>query len=68
MGSNSVSLSSENLNNIISTTFFKFQPPTVHPINLVMEGSSMSILCIAMGTPTPTISLYISGIYKIINK
>ncbi|XP_077284865.1 Ig-like and fibronectin type-III domain-containing protein 2 isoform X2 [Arctopsyche grandis] len=37
------------------------EPPTVHPINLVMEGSSMSILCIAMGTPTPTISLYISG-------
>jgi len=38
-----------------------FQPPTVHPINLVMEGSSMTILCIAMGTPMPTISLYISG-------
>lgn len=37
------------------------QPPTVHPINLVMEGSSMTILCIAMGTPMPTISLYISG-------
>nr|CAD7400362.1 unnamed protein product [Timema poppensis] len=36
-------------------------PPTVHPINLVMEGSSMTILCIAMGTPMPTISLYISG-------
>lgn len=38
-----------------------FQPPTVHPINLVIEGSSMTILCIAMGTPMPTISLYISG-------
>lgn len=37
------------------------EPPTVHPINLVMEGSSMTILCIAMGTPMPTISLYISG-------
>lgn len=37
------------------------EPPTVHPINLVIEGSSMTILCIAMGTPTPTISLYISG-------
>nr|CAD7440282.1 unnamed protein product [Timema bartmani] len=37
------------------------KPPTVHPINLVMEGSSMTILCIAMGTPMPTISLYISG-------
>ncbi|GFG31451.1 hypothetical protein Cfor_07805, partial [Coptotermes formosanus] len=37
------------------------EPPTVHPINLVMEGSSMTVLCIAMGTPMPTISLYISG-------
>ncbi|XP_012543960.1 Ig-like and fibronectin type-III domain-containing protein 1 isoform X2 [Bombyx mori] len=37
------------------------EPPTVNPVNLVMEGSSMTILCIAMGTPTPTISLYISG-------
>lgn len=37
------------------------EPPTVHPINLVMEGNSMTILCIAMGTPLPTISLYISG-------
>lgn len=37
------------------------EPPTVHPINLVVEGSSMTILCIAMGTPTPTVSLYISG-------
>ncbi|XP_030759730.1 Ig-like and fibronectin type-III domain-containing protein 1 isoform X2 [Sitophilus oryzae] len=37
------------------------EPPTVHPINLVIEGSSMTILCIAMGNPMPTISLYISG-------
>uniref|UniRef100_T1HB70 Uncharacterized protein n=1 Tax=Rhodnius prolixus TaxID=13249 RepID=T1HB70_RHOPR len=37
------------------------EPPTVHPINLIVEGSSMTILCIAMGTPMPTISLYISG-------
>lgn len=37
------------------------EPPTVHPINLVIEGSSMTILCIAMGRPMPTISLYISG-------
>ncbi|KAK4873942.1 hypothetical protein RN001_013302 [Aquatica leii] len=37
------------------------EPPTVHPINLVIEGSSMTILCIAMGTPMPTISLYITG-------
>ncbi|XP_045478484.1 Ig-like and fibronectin type-III domain-containing protein 2 [Harmonia axyridis] len=37
------------------------EAPTVHPINLVIEGSSMTILCIAMGTPMPTISLYITG-------
>lgn len=37
------------------------EAPTVHPINLVTEGGSMTVLCIAMGTPTPTISLYISG-------
>ncbi|CAH0563601.1 unnamed protein product [Brassicogethes aeneus] len=37
------------------------EPPTVHPINLVIEGMSMTILCIAMGTPMPTISLYLSG-------
>ncbi|XP_041982407.1 Ig-like and fibronectin type-III domain-containing protein 1 isoform X2 [Aricia agestis] len=40
---------------------FVSQPPTVNPVNLVVEGSSMTILCIAMGTPTPTTSLYISG-------
>ncbi|XP_018897907.2 Ig-like and fibronectin type-III domain-containing protein 1 isoform X1 [Bemisia tabaci] len=37
------------------------EPPIVHPVNLVMEGSSMNILCIAMGNPMPTTSLYISG-------
>ncbi|KAJ1522116.1 hypothetical protein ONE63_002427 [Megalurothrips usitatus] len=37
------------------------EPPTVHPMNLVIEGNSMTVLCIAMGTPTPTISLYLSG-------
>ncbi|XP_013190125.1 Ig-like and fibronectin type-III domain-containing protein 1 isoform X2 [Amyelois transitella] len=37
------------------------EPPAVNPVNLVREGFSMTILCIAMGTPTPTISLYISG-------
>uniref|UniRef100_A0A0K8SXU6 Ig-like and fibronectin type-III domain-containing protein C25G4.10 n=1 Tax=Lygus hesperus TaxID=30085 RepID=A0A0K8SXU6_LYGHE len=37
------------------------EPPSVHPVNLLVEGSSMTILCIAMGIPMPTISLYISG-------
>jgi hypothetical protein len=44
-----------------SSLFYLRQPPTIHPVNLIMEGSSMTILCIAMGTPMPTISLYISG-------
>lgn len=38
------------------------ETPTVHPINLIVEGSSMTVLCIAMGSPPPTVSLYISGI------
>lgn len=28
---------------------------------MVMEGSNMTILCIAMGTPPPTVTLYING-------
>lgn len=35
--------------------------PTIHPMNLVLEGGSMTVICVAMGTPMPTISLYISG-------
>ena len=35
--------------------------PTVHPTSGVVLGSSMQILCIAMGSPTPTITLYIDG-------
>ncbi|XP_026478463.1 Ig-like and fibronectin type-III domain-containing protein 2 [Ctenocephalides felis] len=35
--------------------------PTVHPVDLVSEGNSMTVLCIAMGVPTPTISLYVGG-------
>ena len=37
------------------------QAPTIHPINMVTEGSSMTVLCIAMGTPLPTVTLYING-------
>lgn len=39
-----------------------FQAPTVHPINLIVEGGKMTVLCIAMGSPPPTVSLYISGV------
>ena len=38
-----------------------FQAPTIHPINMVTEGSTMTVLCIAMGTPLPTVTLYING-------
>lgn len=35
--------------------------PTIHPTNLVLEGGSMTVICVAMGTPMPTISLYVAG-------
>ena len=28
---------------------------------MVTEGSTMTVLCIAMGTPLPTVTLYING-------
>ena len=28
---------------------------------MVTEGNSMTVLCIAMGTPMPTVTLYING-------
>ena len=37
------------------------QAPTVHPINMVTEGNNMTVLCIAMGTPMPTVTLYLNG-------
>jgi hypothetical protein len=37
------------------------QAPTIHPVDMVLEGSSMTILCIAMGTPLPTVTLYLDG-------
>ncbi|XP_058985320.1 Ig-like and fibronectin type-III domain-containing protein 2 [Musca domestica] len=36
-------------------------PPTVHPADNVPEGGSMTILCLALGNPAPTISLYVGG-------
>lgn len=41
---------------------FSHQTPTVHPSNLIIEGGSMTVLCIAMGSPPPQVSLFISGI------
>ncbi|XP_018795157.1 PREDICTED: Ig-like and fibronectin type-III domain-containing protein 2 isoform X1 [Bactrocera latifrons] len=36
-------------------------PPTVHPADNIPEGGSMTILCLALGNPAPTISLYVGG-------
>ncbi|XP_068232541.1 LOW QUALITY PROTEIN: myomesin-3-like, partial [Palaemon carinicauda] len=37
------------------------EKPTIHPINLIVERGNMTVLCIAMGSPPPTVSRYISG-------
>jgi hypothetical protein len=36
------------------------QPPKIQP-GAVVEGGSINVLCIAMGTPAPSVSLYVSG-------
>ncbi|XP_055908191.1 Ig-like and fibronectin type-III domain-containing protein 2 [Eupeodes corollae] len=36
-------------------------PPTVQPSDIVAEGGSMTVLCLALGNPAPTISLYVGG-------
>ncbi|XP_037079709.1 Ig-like and fibronectin type-III domain-containing protein 1 isoform X2 [Pollicipes pollicipes] len=36
--------------------------PTIHPQDMVTEGGSMTVLCIAMGSPEPTVALYINGV------
>jgi len=33
----------------------------VHPADNIPEGGSMTILCLALGNPAPTISLYVGG-------
>lgn len=37
------------------------QPPAIHPADFVPEGGSMTVLCLALGNPPPTISLYVGG-------
>ena len=37
------------------------EPPRVQPETGVREGSSITVLCIALGSPTPKITLYIAG-------
>lgn len=56
------SVSSETLIAWTDPAFPAFvEAPTIHPINMVTEGSTMTVLCIAMGTPLPTVTLYING-------
>ena len=43
------------------TNIVLLQAPTIHPIDMVVEGSTMTVLCIAMGTPSPTVTLYVNG-------
>ena len=37
------------------------QSPRIQPANMLVEGRAMTIVCVALGDPTPTISLYING-------
>ncbi|XP_021960351.1 Ig-like and fibronectin type-III domain-containing protein 1 [Folsomia candida] len=37
------------------------EPPRIQPLNLLIEGRSMTVVCVALGDPTPSISLYING-------
>lgn len=38
------------------------QPPAIQPNDKdIPEGGSMTIFCLALGNPVPTISLYIGG-------
>ena len=37
------------------------EPPAIQPRSGVREGDSITVLCIALGTPTPTVTLYIAG-------
>ena len=38
------------------------EPPAVHPEEGLKEGDSMTVLCIALGTPTPTVTLYLGTV------
>lgn len=41
--------------------FNLFKPPVVQPTEMIQEGGSMTVLCLALGNPPPMISLYVSG-------
>lgn len=35
--------------------------PVIIPYGPIVESTNVSLLCVAMGTPTPTLSLYVNG-------
>lgn len=37
------------------------EPPRIQPSGLLVEGSTMTVMCVALGDPTPTITLYVNG-------
>lgn len=37
------------------------EPPRIQPSNMLIEGRAMTVVCVALGDPPPTISLYING-------
>ncbi|XP_037031427.1 Ig-like and fibronectin type-III domain-containing protein 2 isoform X3 [Bradysia coprophila] len=62
IGSKGLSLPSETLVAWTDPALPAFvDPPTIHPANIIAEGGSMTILCLALGNPAPTISLYVGG-------
>ncbi|XP_067642607.1 Ig-like and fibronectin type-III domain-containing protein 1 isoform X2 [Eurosta solidaginis] len=62
MGEHATSLPSETLVAWTDPALPAFvDPPTVHPADNIPEGGSMTILCLALGNPAPTISLYVGG-------
>ncbi|XP_002074396.3 Ig-like and fibronectin type-III domain-containing protein 2 isoform X1 [Drosophila willistoni] len=62
VGEKGVSLPSETLVAWTDPALPAFvDPPTVHPADNIPEGGSMTILCLALGNPAPTISLYVGG-------
>ncbi|GAB6027715.1 hypothetical protein CHUAL_001951 [Chamberlinius hualienensis] len=38
------------------------ETPHIHPSSQVVEGSNLTVLCVAMGNPVPTISFFVNGI------
>lgn len=38
------------------------QVPDIYPSKDIEEGTNITILCVAMGTPIPTVSIFLNGI------